>query len=107
MNRWKFLRHTLLAACALAMVPLLNWAAQAHLIDRQALVARHDINWPVLGGQIPLGNGNFAFNADGTGLQTIGGNTMSHWCWHSFPLPPGVRTEQLKPWATPDRGRMT
>jgi hypothetical protein len=76
-------------------------------IDRHALVSRHDIDWPALYGQIPLGNGNFAFNADGTGLETVAGNTMSHWCWHSFPLPPGVTQDDIKPWATPDHGRLT
>ena len=75
-------------------------------IDRHALVSRHDIDWPVLDGQIPLGNGNFAFNADGTGLETVGGNTMSHWCWHNFPLPPGVSPEDIKPWSTTDSGRL-
>jgi hypothetical protein len=75
-------------------------------IDRHALVSRHDIDWPVLEGQIPMGNGNFAFNADGTGLETVGGNTMSHWCWHNFPLPPGVTPDDIKPWATPDQGRL-
>lgn len=76
-------------------------------IDRHALVARHDVDWPSVAGQIPLGNGNFAFNADGTGLETVGGNTMSHWCWHRFPLPPGVTAAQIHPWATPDHGRLT
>ncbi len=76
-------------------------------IDRHALVARHDINWPSLEGLIPLGNGNFAFNADGTGLETVGGNTMCHWCWHSFPLPSGVTKSEIRPWATPDHGRLT
>jgi len=76
-------------------------------IDRQALVSRHDIDWPSLAGQIPLGNGNVAFNADGTGLETVGGNTMSHWCWHRFPLPPGVTLDQIHPWATPDHGHLT
>lgn len=75
-------------------------------IDRHALVSRHNIDWLSLEGQIPLGNGNFAFNADGTGLETVGGNTMSHWCWHNFPLPPGVRPDDIKPWATPDHGRL-
>src|SRR5476649_1264908 len=75
-------------------------------IDRHALVSRHDIDWPSLDGQIPLGNGNFAFNADGTGLETVGGNTMSHWCWHNFPLPPGVTQDDIKPWATPDHGHL-
>jgi len=76
-------------------------------IDRHALVTRHDIDWPALDGQIPLGNGNFAFNADGTGLETVCGNTMCHWCWHSFPLPPGVTKDDIKPWATPDHGHLT
>ncbi|MBE7158047.1 MAG: hypothetical protein INR62_06370, partial [Rhodospirillales bacterium] len=75
-------------------------------IDRQALVSRHHMDWPLLEGQIPLGNGNFAFNADGTGLETTGGNTMCHWCWHNFPLPPGVTQDELKPWATSDHGRL-
>ena len=114
MNLIQFIRKSSYMALALAMMPSLNRAAEPRFatndkiaIDRHALVARHDINWPQLAGQIPLGNGNFAFNADGTGLQTVGGNTMSHWCWHNFPLPPGVTKEQLRPWATPDHGRMT
>lgn len=58
-------------------------------IDRQALVARHNIIWNEVAGRIPLGNGEFCFGADGTGLQTFSGNSMSHWGWHSFPLPEG------------------
>lgn len=64
-------------------------------IDRQTLVKRHNIVWNDCKGQIPLGNGEFCFNADGTGLQTFGGNTLSHWGWHSFPLPEGVTTDQI------------
>jgi hypothetical protein len=37
-----------------------------------------------------LGNGNFAFNADITGLQTLQPfNILSGWGWHSSKLPPG------------------
>ena len=100
-------------ASALAMTPSFSRAAEGlvvpkakRAIDRHALVIRHNIDWPSLDGQIPLGNGNFAFNADGTGLETVGGNTMSHWCWHNFPLPPGVTQDDIKPWATPDHGRL-
>lgn len=75
-------------------------------LDRHALVSRHNIDWLDLEGQIPLGNGNFAFNADGTGLQTFGGNTMSHWAWHRFPLPPGVSAEEIPPSAVSGRGRL-
>jgi hypothetical protein len=76
------------------------------LIDRRALVTRHSLDWTGLEGQIPVGNGNFAFNADATGLQTLSGNTMSHWCWHSFPLPSGITPDQVPPWGTTDRGRL-
>ncbi len=113
MNRRKFIRETSFMASALGMAPAIDWAAEEpsapndkKAIDRYALVTRHDIDWPSLDGQIPLGNGNFAFNADGTGLQTVGGNTMSHWCWHNFPLPPGASQNDIKPWATPDQGRL-
>ena len=57
--------------------------------DRHALVTRHNIEWNDPAGNIPLGNGEFCFTADGTGLQTFGGNSMAHWAWHSFPLPAG------------------
>jgi hypothetical protein len=76
-------------------------------IDRQALVTRHNIEWNDVSGQIPLGNGEFCFNADGTGFQTFGGNTMSHWGWHSFPLPPGVTADQIPSTGTFQKGRVT
>ena len=74
-------------------------------IDRHALVTRHDIKWNEVGGQIPLGNGEFCFNADGTGLQTFGGNSMSHWGWHSFPLPTGWASDHVPPTGTFQQGR--
>ncbi len=80
-------------------------AAQAP-IDRRALVARHAISWNEAHGQIPLGNGEFCFNADGTGLQTFGGNTLSHWAWHSSPLPPGCTPADIPPTGTVERGRL-
>ena len=112
MNHQKLIGKIAVAvAFAAILMPSLNLAMADGLppgtIDRHALVNRHNIDWPSLTGEIPLGNGNFAFNADGTGLETVGGNTVSHWCWHHFPLPPGFTPEQVKPWATPDHGRMT
>ena len=76
-------------------------------IDRHALVTRHNIVWNDLKGQIPLGNGEFCFNVDGTGLQTFGGNTMSHWAWHSFPLPAGIKPDQIPATGTFQKGRST
>ena len=61
-------------------------------IDRQALVTRHNVRRTKFNAGSPLqvGNGNFAFGADITGLQTfVPFNTLSHWGWHSAALPPG------------------
>ncbi len=65
-------------------------------INRKELVTRHNIIWPwEERGLIPMGNGEFCIGVDGTGLQTFCGNTMSHWGWHSFPLPKGVTSDQI------------
>ena len=40
-------------------------------IDRHGVVTRHDITWNEVAGRLPLGNGEFCFGADGTGLQTL------------------------------------
>ena len=58
------------------------------------------------GSTIPLGNGEFCFNADGTGLQTFGGNTMSHWGWHSFPLPNGMTAADIPATGSFETGRV-
>ncbi len=114
MHRLKLAPQAALIASVVVMTVSPSRGAESALvptdktpIDRHALVARHNIDWPNLAGEIPLGNGNFAFNTDGTGLETVGGNTMCHWCWHSFPLPAGVTPNDIRPWGTPDHGRMT
>lgn len=85
------------AAAAFAALALAPIDAAASPIDRAALVARHHIVLTNADPRTPLsvGNGNFAFTADLTGLQTfedfhLAGMplaTMSHWGWHSFPNP--------------------
>jgi hypothetical protein len=75
-------------------------------IDREALVRRHH---PVLRKLDPLsplslGNGEFAFTADITGLQTFSDQyeqtmplcTMSQWGWHTTPLPAGLDPKALR-----------
>lgn len=74
-------------------------------IDRQALVTRHN---PVLRrfdpeNPLSVGNGEFAFTADATGLQTFADaftntiplGTLSHWGWHTFPNPGGWSIEKF------------
>ncbi len=73
-------------------------------IDRHSLVTRHNIEWNDIMGQIPLGNGEFCFNTDGTGLQIFGGNTMSHRAWHSFLLPEGFTPDQIPSTGTFQKG---
>lgn len=63
-------------------------------IDRHALVSRHNVTLTRFDESTPLqvGNGEFAFGMDVTGLQTFAAfNTMSNWGWHSNPLPAGQR----------------
>ncbi|HTS17252.1 MAG TPA: glycoside hydrolase family 65 [Verrucomicrobiae bacterium] len=68
-------------------------------IDRHALVTRHDPSVRQFDAESPLsvGNGEFAFTADVTGLQTFAEafdnttplGTLSQWGWHTFPNPNG------------------
>ena len=63
---------------------------------------------PRLGGPDPVGvlsvgNGEFAFTTDITGLQTflrdgaaIPLGTMSQWAWHTEPLPAGLHRESFR-----------
>src|SRR3954467_12778822 len=67
-------------------------------IDRRAVVTRHDPRTQSYDPMSPLsvGNGEFAFTADLTGLQTfpklyersVPLCTQSQWGWHSFPNRP-------------------
>lgn len=83
-------------------LPALTAAAAG--IDRKALVERNN---PSVTGFDPLssfsvGNGNFAYTADATGLQSfpelyakgVPLGTMAQWGWHSFPNPQGYKIEE-------------
>ncbi|WP_433177604.1 hypothetical protein [Actinoallomurus sp. CA-150999] len=77
-------------------------------IDREALVARHAIERTSSDPELPLqvGNGNLAFGADITGLQTfLPFATMAQWGWHEDALPEGKKVEDYKgtPWDTHGR----
>lgn len=70
-------------------------AQQAAKIDRYALVARNNVlvEQPDTLASLSVGNGNFAFTTDITGLQTFYADyekgvtlgTQSNWGWHTFP----------------------
>ncbi|MBN1978337.1 MAG: hypothetical protein JW918_13150 [Anaerolineae bacterium] len=72
-------------------------------IDRRALVTRHNVTLNAADPLAPLsvGNGEFAFTADITGLQTFPEfhelgmplGTHAQWGWHSLPNPENYRLE--------------
>src|ERR1051325_8969741 len=74
-------------------------------IDRHALVTRHDVVLHQFDPENPLsvGNGEFAFTADATGLQTfpdaftntIPLGTLSQWSWHTIPNTNGWSFEKI------------
>ncbi len=76
-------------------------------LDRHAIVSRHNISSENLESTLPIGNGNFCFNVDGTGLQTFTGNTLSHWGWYSDPLPDAYTWDDVSPTGTFYRGKLT
>lgn len=68
-------------------------------INRKSVVDRHKVISTVNNPRSPaqVGNGEFAFGADITGLQTFETHyTMSHWSWHCFPMPEGMKIEDFK-----------
>ncbi len=79
--------------------------ASGSRIDRFALVTRHNVTLTKADPLTPLsvGNGEFAFTADITGLQTFPAYyekgvplcTLSQWGWHSLPNPQGYRVADI------------
>jgi hypothetical protein len=95
--------HFLRAALGLALL-VTNSRAQSPSIDRHALVSRHDVVHRSAAPEhfLQVGNGEFAFAFDVTGLQTLDRafgrpiplHTMSNWGWHSFPNAKGHTYDQ-------------
>ncbi len=91
----KLFIHALLARVSVTLVQ----AEQPARIDRKALVTRHNPAFTRIDPSAPMmvGNGNIAFTADITGLQTFQEQysplvplmTQAQWAWHSFPNPDG------------------
>jgi protein-glucosylgalactosylhydroxylysine glucosidase len=92
-------RRTFLAATA---APLASGA----IPSRRDLVSRHDVHLRSIDIDSPLsvGNGEFAFTVDVTGLQSLAGRyertvplcTQSQWGWHSFPAVGGLGASELR-----------
>jgi len=83
------------------------------MIDRQAVLQRHNPHYKTLKKSAPLsvGNGVFCFTADFTGLQTFFDDysaaqdafplcTMAEWGWHSYPQTEDESSLRLTPYDT-------
>ncbi|MDR2629630.1 MAG: hypothetical protein LBC60_01755 [Spirochaetaceae bacterium] len=84
------------------------------VIDRHALVSRHNPRYTAItrGAPLSVGNGTFCFTADFTGLQTFFDAynaaddsfplcTMAEWGWHSYPdAPADASALRLTPFDT-------
>jgi hypothetical protein len=88
-----------LALALMGSFALSAFAETQSPIDRHAVVVRHNPTLRQFDSTNPfsVGNGQFAFTADCTGLQTFANaftnttplGTLSQWGWHSFPNPNG------------------
>jgi len=69
-------------------------------INRKDLVTRHNLKLtnPNFAGPTQVGNGDFAYGFDITGMQTFNDQftTMSEWSWHSIPPPGGKDPNSFK-----------
>ena len=95
------MKRIALAAAALVTAAC---AGTAEPVDRPALVSRNNPHITQIDtlASLTVGNGEFAFTVDVTGLQTLPDmyalgvplGTQSQWGWHSFPNPQGLRAEE-------------
>ena len=112
----KTTRHPIFILAALLLAPLAVLSAADRSvptvksrIDRRALVARHNVTLDRYDARNPLqvGNGEFAFAVDTTGLQTSTEDlgTFSNWGWHTFSNPNNFREEETLREVVSGRGR--
>ena len=68
---------------------LVTLATASEAIDRQTIIEAHNVQRNASASTpVQVGNGNFAFGADVTGLQSfVEFNTLSSWGFHNASLP--------------------
>ena len=91
----QFFYITSILIASLAFQPVFSQKVLPERIDRKAVVARHNVVATRFDSMqsVSVGNGEFAFTVDPTGLQTfpdvyqqgVSLGTQSQWGWHSFP----------------------
>ena len=112
---------TLGLAASLLLLTVTAWStptqAAPRRVDRHALVTRHNIVLHQFDADNPLtvGNGQFAFTVDATGLQTFPEafehttplGTLSDWGWHTIPNTNGWSIDRFQCKEFPDlNGRL-
>jgi hypothetical protein len=80
--------------------------AYPQFINRQSVVRRHNVHINKIDSlsSLTVGNGNFAFTVDATGLQSFPDSyangvplgTQSVWGWHSFPNTENLKIEEAQ-----------
>lgn len=107
-------RQTILAILSVILSASCQPQSDVGKIDRYAVVTRNNVlveGFDSLA-SLSVGNGDFAFTTDLTGLQTfyqeyengVPLGTQSNWGWHTYPNTEGYkRTETLKYWEVEGR----
>ncbi len=100
-----FFRNLIFAVLILSITSVKSQTPGSFLIDRFSLVTRHNLIYDHadISQVMTVGNGEIAFSADITGLQTFPESyektmpltTMSNWGWHSFPNPNKYKLEDV------------
>jgi hypothetical protein len=121
----KILPYAMKGACMAAMAMLISCSSadttaskegEADRIDRHALVTRHNIilTEPDTMASLSVGNGDFAFTVDVTGLQSypeyyengVSLGTQSQWGWHTTPTDQNYTLEDVATYDTAANGRV-
>lgn len=107
--------NKLMTAAACLAVSFTAAAATSTPIDRHALVVRNNPHVTAVDtmASLTVGNGEFAFTADVTGLQSFPSayskgvplGTQSAWGWHSFPDTQNLKPEEAFKYYDFGRGR--
>lgn len=89
-----------------ASLCLSAFVATAQPINREAVVKRHNVHVTKIDSlsSLTVGNGNFAFTVDATGMQSFPDayakgvplGTQSVWGWHNFPNTENIKIEQAQ-----------
>lgn len=85
---------------------LCAFVANTQPINREAVVKRHNVHVNKIDSlsSLTVGNGNFAFTVDATGMQSfpdayskgVALGTQSVWGWHSFPNTENLKVEEAQ-----------